>query len=1266
MTFNNFQPFKWGFLLILTFLFCVSRVKAQNVIVSPNTGNFLTATVDAQDSDANNDIGSLIDDFHSTWRHKQLPLIMIATHTLSVANNVGGGGSQPAITVGYRLTNEGLPARSNNNFLPKDNSMVYIAPGGKSFFVVRLPKGFRFTSYRIVFERYGQTITSNNNSRYYFAPRDEDYTFRELKLNNDLELLITDNSVMAPKGETKDFVLTRTSKSPGDMGASLYFGLTSVTQQYPAEYAGSPDIKNEYKQGAAIKIKYIELTYTPENDFTVDLAPFNSMISPEGKPHHTLPFTTGIMDFGEVCHIPVQLDPSRRPASYYYNWTEDMKAYLDLYDYEAVTEDGNIDDASEHKTIKVENINGRNYFRLEPGRTYVLEAPTYAKAISKGKQINDGVVSEAEYNLKFPMYYRLKKVKFYGTAAANVGFTIQGFLSSYGRPTEQKAYLGILDGKPQYIAMTSGTPATWYIDNEQRLYTVSNGTKQYIQATFDTFYKLSFTTDAAQATKGFEIRHRIMYYNVNNRGTITSYILANESSTGQARMTTFSSAQPATILYGSDNSVHRTLQVYSRDGKTSEEFNMTDNVNVYTLDNLNNDAVKFSVPAGGQPVYVYFYADMEALNPYVDHLTIQAQAEGDFVGNKVYRTFLINDFNSIGNVFIFHAPINWQSKHVSFTFTQLSTRYADNTYGPLSGTGSSRYSFVKSKYFNDVNADFYANRDKVMDSPYEDKITTLLVGKSGFKFNNADEVATLPEGSSFYFNNNTFSLEKYRAQTGVATADDNFKTLVMTPGTFDNPTSETIHLITTDETRYNLSPTWATEHRAYAFYETKIQLAAVQYERHLEYKKLFDSYSKRKNAVVPFYGVTVTTTPAEGVLDMDGILYEAVNNERTGGFPTDQILYVDLSPLSGVVLIDKEWIPRMAKAKAGQQERGSGLNPNLLMYVPEGMGLQLDNMATRQAFSTEKTFLAANNVVLADGEPFAAPYPIQLDYERFATYTRERSRNNRVVSNATLMLPFELTLTEGNKHVNEKSPYVLKFHQMASSNAVFTKQDDNSHEMTVGAFLPISATRTAVHTPYMVTAEGATSETVSFAVDQRGATILPNVEVGDLGTNPTVHAQYRLGETSSVTVGNEPITLTHVGSYIGKENQNIYYFGNDRFWNSATYRTGSVMTLPFRAYYEYPATAEAATRSLRSFGIYFGEPEFNGIVTSIDTPQNTGLWVSSSGGVMTFSTDNDCRVDVFNLAGQRMKVFRLNAGAYKQVPLPLGIYIVNGKKYINK
>lgn len=1282
MDLHKRRRFGWVISLLVASIFCTSRVEAQNVTIGPATGNFLTAQVDAENSDAVNDIGSYIanvNDFNSTWVHKQLPLVMVSTHTRMVTGNVGGGGSTTPTLLGYNLTRELLPNRPNNNFrgVPGENSTIYIAPAGKSIFVVRLPKGFRITSYRIVFERYTQSITDPNNpDRFKFTPREEDYTFKELTPNSDTystgEFDDAGRTITVPNGATNEFVLSRTSLNPNDMGSALYFSLESVTQDYPIEYGGSTEVPDAFKRGAAIKIKYIELTYTPENAFTVAMVPPASMISDVGTPHIAFPYATGVIDFGKIEPLQLKLNTARKPDSYYFDWTEDMKANIDLYDAGAVN-NGNIDDAADLKNIKVENVNGKNYFRLEPGRTYVLEAPTYANAISEGRKIVNSKPTEPVRNLKYPIYYRLKKVKFYATAAENMGFVIHGKVRSPyipGGVREGNLTLLEADNRVGYVADAT---TTWNIDSEKRIYTVVEGTKYYLKGNFlgQSYYDLYYTSDSAQATKGFEIEFGNIYLavtRVSSTSTTTTkyYMVDATTSNGYATLEQLNSvnqSQTATIVSGNGESNQRTLTVYSRDGKSTEDFVIDSNEAVYTLDELNNDAVKFSVPEGGRPVYVNFDVNMEVLNPYVDRLTITAFEGSNFVA----RTFFINDFNSVGNVFTFHAPTSWEGKEVGFVFDKLSTRYADDTYGPLSGPGSSRYSFVKSPYFDQINGDFYGNADKVMDYSYVDKVKTNVVGKQPFKFTNVDDMQTeIASKGAFYFTPIKFTMDTYGSQTGAGSGDANFGAVKMTPGTLETPTEKNIYLITTDETRYNIAPTTATEHRAYAFYETKIQLAAVNYERIITYHKLFDSYSKRNNKVMPFYGVKVTTEPAGGVIAVDDILYDLGNNDAAGGVQTDQILYGDLSEVGGVVLKDPLWIPWISVAKANQQPIGHGLNPNLMMFVPEGMGLKLDNMVTREPFSTEKTFKASGNIVLTDGEPFASPYPIQVDYEGFATYKREKSLTNNVVRNATLMLPFNMVLSEG-KHRSEQSDNVLSFYQMAPNDAVFTKQDNNSHEIHMGAFLPVEATSTTAHTPYMVKVDDGSTQTdnVSFALDQRAATIAPNITF-DVEGKPTAATTHSLNETSTIKVGEDNITLTNKGSYIGTKFRNIYYFGNDYFWNSATYRGGDIMVLPFRAFYEYPGTAATASRALTSFGIHYGEPEHNGVTTSVATLETAGLRVFSANGVMTFSTQSDCRVDVVNLAGQRMSAFQLKAGEQKSVSLPLGVYVVNGKKCINR
>ena len=82
------------------------------------------------------------------------------------------------------------------------------------------------------------------------------------------------------------------------------------------------------------------------------------------------------------------------------------------------------------------------------------------------------------------------------------------------------------------------------------------------------------------------------------------------------------------------------------------------------------------------------------------------------------------------------------SVSLPFKFRNLTSEFADNTYGKLSKGGNSRYHFVGSNYYNAVADNLYTHADLVASSDnYQDKIEVNVAGNIPFPFNNAAELS---------------------------------------------------------------------------------------------------------------------------------------------------------------------------------------------------------------------------------------------------------------------------------------------------------------------------------------------------------------------------------------------------------------------------------------------------------------------------------------------------------------------------------------------
>ena len=163
---------------------------------------------------------------------------------------------------------------------------------------------------------------------------------------------------------------------------------------------------------------------------------------------------------------------------------------------------------------------------------------------------------------------------------------------------------------------------------------------------------------------------------------------------------------------------------------------------------------------------------------------------------RISREFVSSDFSVGGGVFYFYIPRDWLNTACNFTFENLKSKYADNTYHDGTTHGNARYSFVKSEYYNlfgNSNNNIYSHPDYAADYDYTKKVYVATAGTKAFKFNNADEVSKMAIATSL--KEYPFTLEAYSAAGGT------FTNVTMTPTEENKDYKTNAFVFTTDETR---------------------------------------------------------------------------------------------------------------------------------------------------------------------------------------------------------------------------------------------------------------------------------------------------------------------------------------------------------------------------------------------------------------------------------------------------------------------------------
>ena len=626
----------------------------------------------------------------------------------------------------------------------------------------------------------------------------------------------------------------------------------------------------------------------------------------------------------------------------------------------------------------------------------------------------------------------------------------------------------------------------------------------------------------------------------------------------------------------------------------------------------------------------------------------------------ITQQFTSNDFQVAGGEFHFYVPAEFADKdnNCRFTFENLHSKYMDATYG--NGThGNGRNYFVKSEYYNSYGDGH--QYEAPADADPSTKVSTAMCGDQPFKYNNAHELANDNVSAT------AATLEEYPYSEALYTAADGSGTSTGKQGTFTkdielavNTDTKDCYLFTGDETRYNIAPTTAMEHRYYAFYLMEIDLKVKEYDAYCKLTQLYDATYYGDGQDKAMYGgsfeayekghagETGYQIPSEQAFLTLAMMKKALNDAKAEkNIGLDQILYLDHTELYSVLLDNME---SMASLKAE-------LNPNCLIFFPERSVYSADNFVSK---TMSGDFRACKNIVITDKQPFYSPYKITVPAENYASYSRKITNPmNGKATLATLVLPFSIELSDG-VHSNDDCSFTLR--QMVASNCLSTDSETGSEGKDfwgTAHFEPVTEARTTPNRPYMVEVNQASSdENTSFEILQYGSDVYATP--GDMNADYTFS-----GETATGSINNVGYTFTNHGSYSGKKlpkNDGWYYFAQGKFYNSKNLsaKYDNVYMQPFRAYFDYDVSGGSA-KDMAGFEVSFDEP------TSINaTPvvSNNGLNIETGKGYLTITASRETNVSIVSASGVLVWRAQVENGQQETVALPSGLYIVNGKKVI--
>ena len=1236
--------------------FFSTHVTAQNVTISPKSGHLISGKT------TNPNERGYVAGYGSYWVHNQLPL----TFTVS---------GSPEFTANDVMTklSGGLKEYQGNLLLATLDFPEYAC--------IALPRGYRIKSYTIVFKNDMDPVADKSVlDDVWAAPsltrkapfgRIVDWKVGEVKrkdiltgTNPTIPTFVPGTEITIPTNSVgQEFTMTRTAD---DMGNRIFFA-----------FAGN--IKKA--RVGVLRIKHIEIKFAADNTFEIPLTPM-------GNTTNYVSLTESAFNVGKVDLGPITRRVKEGKTFYAYdaNQLDDINATALLYNEGAVN-NGTWDATKGSKTISAIGYQGKYWYAVQEGTHYV-EAPTNIK------------IRSGQGNRTTPIAYRIVGADItanYGQTNLSSG----GFKIWYKDEATNTYYYLYTDG--QWYAYDYGI--YWHMDEEGKIYYLYNNEKYYL-SWFYTYKTGKYTIKTRPSSDGND-----SYYGMKwTFDEVGLYVYAPINSIIQRLYLRGTNEASKRFLFWNIPttlpSVYRTLTddpftpknykltVYDKTGDNvlaTANINATNKNQTISLTDLNNDAIKFKVESvnGNTPTaLLQIKLKLQPLNPYLAE--VDAVCKGDN-GEEVTRRFGSTDFKLGGEEFIYKVPKGFvASNKARFVFREAKSDYADETYGPLTKNGHSRYNLVGSPYNVLVKNDLYGHKTEVMNYDYKDKITTTKVGNIPFKFNNSAELYNTNESTTgSYLYEQNFSMTAYTNSSDVVTKNKNGNITNTTEnGVFNEQNTEvedletkTMYLFAADETRYNIAPTTAEVHRAYAYYDTKVTLQMADYTPKVAWEQVYNTtnYYKdnaNKDHSEVMVGAKITTTESgydyadllskdetSGYLTINMIhdaMQTSINNHEAGAPQSlSQVLYVDGSSLFSVVK------PETSVNEKTVEDLRNKLAKNALIYLPYRATNYAANTNTAiKVKGSQDTFIGKGNVILTDKNPFFAPFNIQLDADKYAQFTRENTNvtRGRTIYNS-VVLPYALTLDADGKHTNPAGTTDFEFtlSEMKANGLQYdgVQVASGRDYQATQQFKKITSGKSEANTPYYVTnSEAYGSGNISFVAVEKGALIEKSVKQDGLVNGKTV---------TNLLQGNAT-NFTSKYSYSGTAlpratNGNVFYFSRNKYVALRNLRDPNLYIYPFRAVYEFDGGAAAPAKMFNSFVVSWDDIDNN--TTDINgITQADGLQVTVEKGQITVATGTTTTVRIVSAAGHSHVNTTLQAGERATYTLPAGIYLVNNKKVI--
>lgn len=1146
--------------------------------------------------------------WNSLWRHNQLPLTLVVSDDTNLTES--GQLSSPA----------------TNIILDSSQGLYAVCGGGgdETHMSISLPRGYRFTGYRMVMlNNLGGKTINNVSVRAQTLQVFETNSQFEVGGTNRTAVLAKTDELPASTSDATEYVLERNAD---DMGNNLYFYFypTSGVYQY-------------YVYG--VTIKSLVVYYTVDQSIAVS-SPADNTLAADGVKAIDMPFATGHTDLGTITK-----STSGTSTYFTYSGAEDLTANNVLYEDEAVENGTLATDLSGGKIQKLKN-GDNTYYALGNG-TYYIETPTTATT-------SDGRT--------YPVGYRATSAKLnyhYGTAQ-EAGSVADGFYIIAKQ--SQTFYLGTNYGNTIWSTVADDQTGIWTMEADG---TIHNQNGVYLSIFYDYYnyrYFIGFSTFSSYSwTK--VVDHAVFKLDDNGYLTTTyngqTYYFAFNGNANYSNMTTTvptrSTSYGATELTPAHTQTNPaftpgdyTLTLY---GTSANDAVATANITSTTADGtlsasgLNNDAVKFTVSGlpDGAKALLTFDLELEALNPAINSVDVACvNNAGTEQGAQTVNAI---DYQLGDSTITIDVPASYaetvDGKRVyNFQFSNLYSMQMDATYGK-GITGNGRNYFVQSNYYKQYGDGQQHNINGTEEA--STKVTTTEAGNVSFPFTNVADFNTTATTTPTNIVEQAFTMSAYQALGGT------FSTVQVAAGE-----EKTVYLFVGDETRYHIAPT-TTDHRLYACYSITISPKAAAYSAKCELTKVYNQTCYAADNAAGYstdamYGAKFTVVDAEGneTTDNDATLtvaalQSALTAALTDGITAKQVLYLDLTA-----------VPAISDADALSTWRAEE-NANCLVFLS----------ATTSTASSENTvqyntgrsrYQTAGNIVLTDKQPFYSPYGFTVLSSNNISYSRKVtvSKNGKVTW-ASIILPFNINLDDGTL---DNVDCTLDFYQMQTDNCLSAASNRTNEDYSAEAHFT-KASRVKANIPYLVNVTSTqTDEQTSFTITQSGTT---SVEA----TSSMSDAYTFSGESATGTIGDASYSFQGYGSFSGKvldKNEGYFYFAHGYFVNSKELLSSNkVKMFPFRGYYSFTTSNDA--KGISAFGV-----NADGTATAINAlPSADGNLIISTGrGTMTITTVSPQRVRVASTAGATIANRTMQSGEHITLHVPAGVYIVNNTKVVVK